>query len=210
MSIDQTIYTDYIDRLLSGKKYECSLIVQQLIDNNVDIRDIYLNLFQKSLYHVGELWETNRVSVSTEHIATAITESLLTLLYPKIFSQNPSSRKAVVTSCVNEYHQIGGKMVADIFELNGWNTNFLGANTPIDHLLRHLDEFRPDVLALSLSLYANLPRLLKTIDVISTNNSKLDIVVGGQAFNWGGTKKLANAKNIQYYSNLLDFEKAIN
>ena len=66
----------------------------------------------------------------TEHLATAISESLLNLTYPRLFAQPRNGKSAVVTCVSNEYHQIGGKMVADIFELNGWRGHFLGANMP--------------------------------------------------------------------------------
>ena len=94
----------------------------------------YNNLFQKSLYRVGELWESNRISVAKEHLATAITEGLLNLVYPKLFEpeQYRKGRTILISCTANEFHQIGGKMVADVCELNGWDSHFLGANTPVN------------------------------------------------------------------------------
>lgn len=55
---------------------------------------MYQDLVQRSLYEVGELWERGHVSVATEHLATAITESLLTWEF-----QPPLGQK-VSTNCV--------------------------------------------------------------------------------------------------------------
>jgi hypothetical protein len=51
----------------------------------VQVKSLYKDLFQKSLYRVGEVWEFNRISVAREHLATAITEGFLNLIYPMLF-----------------------------------------------------------------------------------------------------------------------------
>mgnify|MGYP006300613683 FL=1 len=156
MQITETIYEEYVDHLLSGNKVPCHQIVHQLIDMGTDIRALYEDLFQRSLYQVGELWENNRISVAHEHLATSITESLLLLVYPRLFAAEHIGRKAIISCSVNEFHQIVGKMVADMFELNGWDGYFLGANTPSGDLIQMIEEFEPDVVCLSLSIYENM------------------------------------------------------
>lgn len=207
--MDEKLYNTYLAALLKGDRAQCHAIIQDLVARDVDIRDIFLNYFQRSLYQVGELWEINKISVATEHLATAITEGLLALVYPKLFSAEHTGKKAIVSCAVNEYHQIGGKMVADIFELNGWDSRFLGASTPQDDLLKFIHETQPDVLALSLSIYSNLPKLLKTTDAIRGNFMHLDIIFGGQAFRWGGQKEMLKILGTQYVPSLKELEKSI-
>ena len=39
-------------------------------------------------------------------------------------------------ACVaGEQHELGGRTLADVFELNGWRTSFLGANLPARELV---------------------------------------------------------------------------
>ena len=188
--ITKQLYETYLDLLLEGNRLKCVQLVQDLLDRQIDIKDLYLHLFQQSLYKVGELWEYNKISVAKEHLATSITEGLLTLVYPRLFKARRTSKKAVISCSANEYHQVGGKMVADIFELNGWDGYFLGANTPVDQLLSFIDEKEPDLVGLSLSVYFNLPSLKAGIEAIRADFRKLDIVVGGRAFLVGGTQAL--------------------
>jgi methanogenic corrinoid protein MtbC1 len=94
----------------------------------------------------------------------------------------------VISCAANEFHQIGGKMVADMFELNGWDSQFIGANTPEDHMLAHIQDEKPDLVGLSVSVYFNMPALKAGLAAIRGNFQHLDILVGGQAFNWGGTE----------------------
>jgi methanogenic corrinoid protein MtbC1 len=190
--ITEALYQEYLNLLLEGNRRECARIVQQLLDREIEIKALYADLFQKSLYEVGRLWEFNRISVAKEHLVTAITEGLLNLVYPRLFdSAAPDSsnvRKVVISCAANEFHQIGGKMVADMFELNGWDSQFLGANTPVDHMLAHIQDEKPDLVGLSVSVYFNMPALKAGLAAIRGNFHHLDILVGGQAFNWGGTE----------------------
>lgn len=115
--ITEELYQIFLKSLLKGDKGECLHIVKTLLENNIAIRDLYVELFQKSMYKVGELWERNEISVAREHLATTITESLLSSTYPYIFTGEQTAKKAIISCAANEYHQLGGKMVADIFEL---------------------------------------------------------------------------------------------
>lgn len=208
--INQDLYEKYFQAILGGDKKRCTAIVKDLLDKDISLYSLYLDLFQRSLYQVGKLWETNQISVATEHMATAITETLLSLAYPKIFSAEHKGKKAVVSCLVNEYHQIGGKMVADIFELNGWDGYFLGANTPVDDLLDMIRGKQPDILALSVSIYFNMDSLYNTLEHIREKNQDLKIIVGGQAFNWGGTDIGDKYPGVEYIPSIIALEKLLN
>ncbi|EMS78976.1 cobalamin B12-binding domain-containing protein [Desulfotignum phosphitoxidans] len=190
--ITESLYQEYLTLLLEGNRRECARIVQQLLDRDIEIKTLYADLFQKSLYEVGRLWEFNKISVAKEHLVTAISEGLLNLVYPRLFDKTVSDagndRKVVISCAANEFHQVGGKMVADIFELNGWDSQFIGANTPVDHMLTHIQDEKPDLVGLSVSVYFNMPALKAGLAAIRGNFQHLDILVGGQAFNWGGTE----------------------
>ena len=202
-------YEKYLEFLLAGDRNGCSAIVSRLLDEGVPIRTLYLELLQRSLYEVGELWEKDRISVAREHLATAITELLLNLIYPRIFSDDHRDRTAVVACVANEQHQMGARMVADIIELNGWNGYFLGANTLAAELLSFIREKQPDLLALSLSLHTNLPTLLMTVADIRQEFPKLPIIVGGQAFRQGGHESVLEFPEVTILSSIAQMEELV-
>ncbi len=208
--LTEEIYKDYIQNLLKGDRASCARIVQDFLDRDIPLMDLYLGLFQRSLYEVGHLWEINKISVAVEHMATAITESLLTLAYPRIFAAEHKGKKAVVSCLINEYHQIGGKMVADIFELNGWDGYFLGANTPIADLQTMINQKQPDIVALSVSIYFNFNSLYNTLETIRKTFPELKIIVGGQAFRWGGTDIADKYPGVEYISSIIELENLLN
>jgi methanogenic corrinoid protein MtbC1 len=202
-------YNAYLSALLDGDKSACAEIVKALLEEQVSIKDLYTNLLQRSMYRIGELWEHNKISVATEHLATSITEGLLTLIYPTLLSREHIGKKAIISCGVNEFHQIGGRIVADIFEIHGWDGYFLGANTPDDDLVRFVDEKKPDMVGLSISLFFNIAALSEMIKKIRNSFSQLDIIVGGQAFRWGGSDVIKKYPNVTYVPSLDELENLI-
>jgi len=199
---EESVYQEYLKNLLVGDKGKCLATVQNCLNHDVNIHDIYVHLFQRSMYEVGELWEKNLISVALEHLATSITESLLSFLAPQIFAAEHIGKKAIIACVANEYHQTGGRMVADIFELHGWDGYFLGANTPHHDLLKMIDEKKPDVVGLSLAIYFNLGNLLTIVEMIRSNYPNQAIFVGGQAFRWGGVDAFHGKPQVTYMAAL--------
>ena len=202
-------YARYLAALLAGDRQRCREEFEAWLAAGTDLRTLYQDLVQRSLYDVGTQWEQGRVSVATEHLATAITESLLNLVYPRLFSQPRLGRSAVVTCAANEYHQIGGKMVADIFELNGWRGYFLGANTPVRDLLDLIQEKQPDVVALSVTIYYTLEAMLNAAAAIRTRFPAVPILAGGQAFRWGGREQAEQIMGVRCLTSLTELESWI-
>jgi methanogenic corrinoid protein MtbC1 len=179
--IDQKLYERFLDGLLRGDRHQCRAIVVGLVEIPTPLQEIYLDLFQRAMVEVGELWQRNHITVATEHLATSITESLLPLVYPLLFHQQHLDRHALITCVPGEYHQIGVHMVADFFELFGWHGYSLGSNTPRRALLDKIDEMKPDLLGLSATISFNLPVMEEIIEAVEKEFPGQRILVGGHA-----------------------------
>ena len=200
--ISKDMYHVYLTHLLKGDRRACIDIVQRLLNNGIALETLYVDLFQKSLYRVGKLWELNEISVAREHLATTLTESLMDMAYPHLPQIAVSAQKVVVACTANELHQVGGRMAADMFQFHGWDAHYIGADNPLGHLLTFVDEEQPDLVGLSCSMYFNLPQLIQAIESLRENFNHMDLCVGGQVFNWGGEEVLSRFKNIEYIEDL--------
>ena len=208
--IMEETFKQYQNALLLGKRLLCSHIVKELKSNNMKLKHLYDHLFKPSLYYIGELWEYNKISVAVEHMATSITESIMNTLYEDILPDIQNNRKVIVSSAENEYHQIGGKMVADIFELNGWDSYYLGANTPTLDLIRFAHDIQPDFIGISLTVYFHVPTLKMMIHTIQKSLINTPIIIGGQAFRHGSGQELANQfENVYFIDSLNSLESFI-
>ncbi len=201
-AIPAEIYRGYLSSLLVGDRAACAQVVNQALSQGTPIRRVHLDLFQASLYEVGERWATNQISVATEHLATAVTEGLLNELYSRLPSLERVGKTVLVAGLQPELHQVGGKLVADTFEMHGWDSRYLGANVPADELRRLVRELQPDLVALSLVIYFNLPGLRVAIDELRREFPLLPIVVGGYGLRAGGAEFLEQCPGVQCVSSL--------
>lgn len=202
-------YDNFLSALLAGDRNLCSKIIHNELNNNVPVIELYEHLLKPSLYKIGELWEYNKISVATEHLASAIIEAILNEIY-SVIKSNRNIQKSVVLTCVeDELHQVGIRMAGDIFELYGWNTFFLGANTPINELIKFLKEKNPDIVALSISLYFHIPVLEIMIQKIRSEFPDLLIFTGGQAFRHGGKEIVSKYKNVIYFPDLFSLGRIL-
>ncbi len=174
------LYPDFLTALLAGDRRQCTALTQQTLAAGTPILDLYQHLFQRALYRVGELWECNRISVATEHLATSIVEGLLNQLYPEVIGLPRVNKSVVIASVEGELHQVGAKMVCDVFEMHGWDAFYLGADTPTRELLHLVRERHPDAVGLSLSVYFHLGALQDMIWALRAEHPDLPILIGGQ------------------------------
>ncbi|MFW5793832.1 MAG: cobalamin B12-binding domain-containing protein [Bacteroidota bacterium] len=208
LNLKQT-HKEFLNALIIGEHELCSELTRSYLEKNNSINELYENIMTKAMYDIGTLWEFNKISVATEHMASAIVESIMNQLYYDIISKEKKG-KTVIAACVeNEFHQIGIKMVSDIFEMNGWDALFLGSNTPTSDLISFIKNKNPDLLAISLSLYFNLPALERMILKMQKEFPGLPILVGGQAFQHGGKEIILNYDNVIFSPDLYSTELLI-
>lgn len=203
-------YERFLGALVAGDRQQCRDLFDGWLADGTELRVLYQDRVQRALYAIGVLWEQGRVTVATEHLASAITEGLLNRVTPQLLAL-PKNGKSVVVSCTaNEYHQIGGRMVADFFEMNGWRSYFLGANVPVDEVIALIRDKRPDAVALSLAIYFNLDTLLETVRAIRAAFSAIPILVGGHAFEDGGREQVESIPGVHLLASLQDLEAWMN
>jgi methanogenic corrinoid protein MtbC1 len=176
----------YLDALLTGERLVAGRLILQAAEQGAVIKDIYLGVFQRSQRELGRLWQTNQISVAQEHYCTAATQLIMSQFYPAIFAI-PKKGPRLVAACVGgELHELGARMVADFFELDGWDTYFLGANTPTDSILRTVEERQVDILAVSATMTFHVEQVRDLIAAARRSGLKARVMVGGYPFNIAG------------------------
>jgi methanogenic corrinoid protein MtbC1 len=182
----------YLRYLLAGQRQLAGNLVLAAVAHGTPVRDIYLHVFQPCLHEIGRLWQTNEITVAQEHFCTAATQHIMSQLYPHIFA-GPRRNRRLVAACVGqELHEIGLRMVADLFELEGWDTYYLGANTPPSGIVAAVTGQGADVLAISATMTFHLTAVQELIDLVratpvagsrAAGSPPLKILVGGYPFN---------------------------
>lgn len=176
----------YLNALRSGDRQTASLLVVDAVESGrVPLRDVYMDVFRASQQEVGRLWSTGEMSVAEEHFCTAATQLIMSQLYPHVFSARRRGRTLVATSVAGEMHELPIRMVADFFEMDGWDTYYLGANTPAEDVVQAVIDRKAHVLAISATMAHNVDPVRIMIDTVRAAHAQRPspkIMVGGWPF----------------------------
>jgi methanogenic corrinoid protein MtbC1 len=105
-------------------------------------------------------------------------------LYPQIFA-TPRIGRRLVAACVGgDLHEIGVRMVADFFEMAGWDTYYLGANTPVEGIVESVLGRRPHAVAISATMTYHVPAVSDVVRAVRERSAGATprIIVGGYPF----------------------------
>ncbi len=174
----------YLDLLLAGNRDQAVQLILSEVDSGTPIPEIYLNVFQPTQREIGRLWEVNQITVAQEHFCSAATQLMMSMLYPRFLGTGSNGPSMVATCVSGELHEIGIRMVSDFFEMAGWNTYYLGANTPPADIIQTLISRQSKVLAISATITYHIPRVIELINKVrdSALGEDLPILVGGRPF----------------------------
>ena len=150
----------------------------------MDVRDVYLHVFQAAQREMGRRWQLNQVSVAQEHFSTAATQLIMSDLYDRVFAAERCGRTVVVTSVAGDLHELGARMVADFFEMEGWDTVYLGANAPADDVVDTLRDQGADGLAVSATMTPHVKAAADLVARVRADGATAGrwVLVGGYPF----------------------------
>lgn len=176
---------EFEESLLAGNRREAMAIINRFIDSGHSLVDIELHIIQPALYSIGDKWQKNQVSVAQEHMATAIVQSLMTEGLLKSLPQEANGKKVLLACVEKNNHEVGLRMVADAFQLAGWEVQYLGANIPSLALIKQAVEWKPDLIGLSVSFPQQLKIVKQIIIQLETTigDNRPPVIIGGLAIN---------------------------
>jgi methanogenic corrinoid protein MtbC1 len=187
-----------------------------LEEKKIDIVTLYTNILAPSLNNMKCNIEEGGVCIWKEHVRSSTIRTVIECCYPYVIREknelykDVNHGKVIVICPSEEYHEIGARMVSDFFTLSGFETIFVGSNTPKDEFIKAIDYINPKYLAISVTNYYNLVGVKATIDKIRTSsNNKLIILVGGHAFknNPEAVKKIGADRFIDNFNDIKNLQK---
>lgn len=173
----------YLELVLAGDRAGAQAWVQELRATHTT-QEIYLQVFQESQYHIGQLWHRQKITVAQEHYCTGVTQELMAALMTGLL---PAERRGpvLVAWCTGgELHDMGIRMVTDFFAMEGWQTYRLGANTPVRDAIRMATDLRADLVAISATMTYHVSQVREAITQLRAHPSggDLPVLVGGYPF----------------------------
>jgi MerR family transcriptional regulator, light-induced transcriptional regulator len=177
-------FHEYMDALLAPDMRAAIGVAGRYVTDTRRLAVWWEQIIQPAMYEIGHMWARGEITVGQEHLATAITQRVMSVFYPLILELPRERGTVIVTASPGELHEIGPRILADLIELSGWDVCYTGANTPIGSVIDLVKRTAPHCLCISTSLSVSLPSVAKLIASVreEVGAAAPSIMVGGQAY----------------------------
>jgi len=168
-----------LSALIEGNQLEATQLVDSAIVDRWEPSSVYVNVIGHCMAEIGARWRSGRLLISTEHRATQIALRLISRAQSSYVNSRRVGLRAIVTSVEGDTHLIGGLTFADLLRVEGWEVDFLGADSPTDSIVEIVERESPDLVGLSVTIEDYLPNAIETLAAIKELPNPPVVVIGG-------------------------------
>jgi methanogenic corrinoid protein MtbC1 len=111
----------YLQALRTGDARTALTVVDELIEAGASFDQICEEVLRPALYEIGSLWEGGEITVADEHLAAAISETVLASIGAISATSVESVPRVIVCSSEGEGHALGARMVGETLAAADWS-----------------------------------------------------------------------------------------
>lgn len=178
---NQRLALAYIETCLSGDPRRAIQGVLAEVDSGLDVQTTYLDVVTHAQREVGRLWHTAKLGVHEEHLVTSTTLNLMTLLANRAQPARQVHKTAIGAAPGDDAHDVGVRMIMDLFTIAGWRSICLGSHLPGSDVAAAVRDFAADLLVLSATLITHLMPVREAIRMARRESPGVKVMVGGLA-----------------------------
>jgi len=171
-------------KLTEGSIQDCVKIYEEYI-KIFNASDFFDKILKPTMYRIGDEWATGKISIATEHVASNVAQTLVKIIMDQV-SAGGNNKKILICVPLGEEHHLGCDVLETYLSIKGFKIFNMGTSMPTESILSFIDNNKPDVVLVSITLEDNLAagqRLVKKIN----GHVDIPVLVGGYALQ---TKKI--------------------
>lgn len=141
--------------------------------------DFFDKILKPVMYEVGELWDANKLSVASEHIASNIANDLVKIVGERI-SRSDGRAKILLCTPPGEEHNLGCNILEIFLQSKRYKVFNLSPSAPTEDVINFIRNDKPDLVLVSITLDDNIKpgqRFVKKL----TEKYDIPVFVGGLA-----------------------------
>jgi methanogenic corrinoid protein MtbC1 len=175
----------YMQPLLAGRRAECVSLISHAMNEGWSPHDLIADVVWPSMTQVERLYRDDRINSAIENMACRINRMVSSQLQPHMPKAAPNGKRALISCAADPREELGGQMVADLFQADGWDVYFIGGGVPDDEILSLVGELRPDVFVIYGAKPGDVPATRRLIELIREVGvgATMNVVVSGGVFN---------------------------
>jgi methanogenic corrinoid protein MtbC1 len=182
--IKEFVLERYLNALLDGNRIECRSIIEEVLQTGTPANRVYIDVIWPIMIETERLYRQGQIDSAQEAFTSRINRTIVSQLQNKLPRRAGKNKKAAVCTATNEKAELGGQMIADLFESDGWETRFLGGSVCDDDIMSFIHAFRPDILLIYGIDGKDAPAIRQLIDSIRGINAfpEMRIMLSGGVF----------------------------
>ncbi|MBN2020789.1 MAG: cobalamin-dependent protein [Sedimentisphaerales bacterium] len=175
----------YLDALLRGERKNSRSVIEETLQSGTPTNLVYMEVIWPAMVEIERLLRADKLTQAQEHLATRINRSIVDQLQNKLPRRPARNKKIVICCAPDELQELGGQIIADLFESDGWEVRFLGGGLTNDDILAFVHDFIPEILLIYGTTPRQAPSVRRLIDRIKEVNAHptMKIMVSGGLFN---------------------------
>ncbi|KFM18876.1 Methionine synthase protein [Marine Group I thaumarchaeote SCGC AAA799-P11] len=166
-------------KLTEGNIQDCVKIYEEYI-KIFNASDFFDKILKPTMYKIGDDWATGKISIATEHVASNVAQTLVKIIMDQV-SATGNKKTALICVPLGEEHHLGCDVLETYLSIKGFKIFNMGTSMPTESILSFIDNNKPDVVLVSITLEDNLgagQRLVKKIK----DHVDMPVLIGGYAF----------------------------
>ena len=172
------IKKNFFDLLIHGEIDEVYRIYKEFTKDST-LPTFYQNILRPVLYTIGDMWDSKKLDVGDEHIASNTVLRLLEIIKKEMRPRITKEKTILICTPYSENHVIPCLMLETFLSIKGYEIINLAPSVPMISILNQIQSKKPDLVLISITLVDHLQSAKRMIDKIK--KTKIPILVGGQA-----------------------------
>lgn len=175
--------SDYVDELIELNEEKVIEMTEKRLEQGEDALKIVDDV-KKAVKEIGDRYERNEYFLPELTMAGEILEQIFDRVKPKLEEgrlEEGKKGKILLGTVEEDIHDIGKNVVKFMLDTDGYDVIDLGVDVPPEEFVEKIEEYRPDIVALSGLLTLAYDSMKNTIEAIEEADLRdaVKIMIGG-------------------------------
>ena len=175
-----------VEAITDMREEEALKLVREMVDSGSDPMEI-LDSTREAMDLVGQRFEEGTYFLPELMLAGEMMSQITEIIKPKLAEMPAIKRhgKVLIGTVEGDIHDIGKNIVIFMLDVNGFEILDLGIDVPPQKFVEAIQEFQPQVVALSGFLTLSFDSMKNTVAAIKSSGlrDKVKIMIGGGQIN---------------------------
>ena len=182
--VNEQLIARYLKSLLTGDRNECRVVIEEVLRSGVPAHQVYMDIIWPIMTEIDKLYRDDQIDSAQEAFASRINRTIINQLQNKLPRRAEKNKRVVIVTASSDKAELGGQMMNDLFESDGWDTRFLGGTAGNEDVMTFIHGYAPDILLLYGYNGEDAPAVRALIDTIRGVNAfpEMRIMLSGGVF----------------------------